>query len=186
MHIYIYMYKTSISGHTVNDLTWCNVKCAFSRRVFHFIPQFGLHLCKRGQEEVVMNYQAKLNYHQTSFTSKVSKWEKQYLAVMTIAITLSINLGMLRIPLVWFNKSLIGSSLKWGFQVYFTSHICWDEATTGTVCSLTFWKWSSSSSKSSAQFWSKQIPSFSLGKPDLCLAHLLVRIFLSNNGSWQS
>lgn len=63
----IYVYITSISGDTANDLTWCNVKCAFSRCVFYFIPQFGLHLCKLGHEEIVMNYQATLNYHQTSF-----------------------------------------------------------------------------------------------------------------------
>lgn len=119
-NIHIYTYVTSIAGHNVNALTWYNVKCAFSRHAFYFIPGFGLHLCKLGHEEnVVMNYQATLNYHQTSFTSKVTKWRKQYLAVMTIAITLSINLGMLMIPLVWFNKSLIWSSLKSGFQLLF-------------------------------------------------------------------
>lgn len=71
-HIYIHTHTHidvfNYSGHTANDLTWCSVKCAFSRGEFYFIPQFGLQLHKLGYEEiVVMNYQPTLIYHQTSF-----------------------------------------------------------------------------------------------------------------------
>lgn len=78
MHIYMtYTYITIIGGHTANDLMWYSVECTFCRCVFYFVPLFGLHLYTLGHEEIlVLSYKATLNYQQTSFTGKVTKWRK--------------------------------------------------------------------------------------------------------------